>query len=286
MTTSFQELFQIQQRVEVRINVTNACNLHCDFCDHAAHLPFSSAGTKLHRRKPIVAAPEALERFCQALAGIGEDERHVLQGGEITVLPVPLIVRFIDTLHAAGRHVGMRTNGYNLTGIPMSSLNKLRFIYLDAHGNNREAVAHCQAFLRDHYAGSVVLEEHFQHRDPSQYLHHNQGSVAQGLNCSHLLATLTFLPPTVHPCCNSWALMNALNTTTMSEALHEAGWTSDNPDLKDTLARWRTTLPRRFLEEFCASSCYLTATDTPDRLYEIRPHARDKVLKATAKSAT
>lgn len=276
---SFRDLFQIDHRVEVRINVTNACNLHCDYCDHDAHLPFNRKAIKVHRRTPLIAGPEALDRFCHVLAGVGEHERHVLQGGEITVLPVRSIVGFIDTLHAAGRCVGMRTNGYNLTGIPVDRLNKLSFIYLNAHGNNQEAMEHCREFLRKHYDGEVIHEEHFHHRDPSAYLHHRQGTVERGLDCNHLLSTLTFIPPIVHPCCNSWALMNALNTTTMAEHLIEAGWTSENLDLRATLASWRKTLPRPFLETFCADSCYLTAASDASPLYQIKPHRLDKVLK-------
>lgn len=278
---SFQDLFQIPHRVEVRINVTNACNLHCDYCDHDAHLPFDSEGAKVYRKTPLVATAEEIEQFCRVLAGVGEDERHVLQGGEITVLPVKQMVRFIDTLHAAGRCVGMRTNGYNLRGIPVDSLNKLAFIYLNAHGaNNQEAMEACREHLQHHYRGHVILEENYHHRDLGAYLHHNQGTVEQGLDCSHLLATLTFQPPIVHPCCNSWALMNALNTTTMAELLIESGWTADNPNLKEALADWRRTLPRPFLQSFCADSCYLTAPDRESSpLYEIRPHPGDKVLK-------
>jgi hypothetical protein len=277
----FRDLFQIPHRVEVRINVTNACNLHCDFCDHDAHLPFAGDGAKIYRRTPLVATPESIEQFCRVMAGVGEDERHVLQGGEITVLPVRLIVRYIDTLHAAGRCVGMRTNGYNLTGIPAASLNKLAFIYLNSHGaNNQEAIDACHEHLKQHYRGQVILEENYHHRDLTAYLHHHRGTVEQGLACSHLLATLTFQPPVVHPCCNSWALMNALNTTEMEERLIESGWTADNPNLRNTLADWRRTLPPQFLKSFCADSCYLTAPDDAySPLYQIGPHPADKILK-------
>jgi hypothetical protein len=263
----------------VRINVTNICNLHCDFCDHDAHLPFDKHGSKIFRQTPLVATHQALEQFCKALSGVGEKERHVLQGGEITTLPVKLIVHLIEILHSFGRRVGMRTNGYNLTGIPLDSLNKLEFIYLNAHGNNQEAIEHCRNFLAKNYNGQIINEEHFYHRDPSAFLNHGQGTVEQALRCNHLLSTLTYLPPIIHPCCNSWALMNALNDAQMGELLIKAGWTSDNPDLKDTLANWRQTLPKPFLETFCANSCYLTAPDMTSPLQRIQPHHLDKVLK-------
>lgn len=278
-TTAFQELFGISERVEIRINVTNVCNLHCDFCDHDAHLPFDKTGAKIFRHKPFVATADSLARFCQVLSGIGEQERHVLQGGEITVLPVPLIVGLIEVLCNYGRRVGLRTNGYNLTGVPLASLNALGFIYLNAHGNNQAAIEKCRKFLAEYYDGQVINEENYYHRDLNAYLHHGQGTVDQGLKCSHLMSTLTVQPPIVHPCCNSWALMNGLNDVNIWDQLVEAGWTSDNPALRDTLAAWRETLPRPFLENFCADSCYLTASDTLSPLMQIQPHRLDRIFK-------
>ncbi|MDD2660207.1 MAG: hypothetical protein PHY54_11115 [Methylococcales bacterium] len=277
--TSFQNLFKIKHGVEVRINVTNACNLHCDFCDHDAHLPFDRYSSKILRQTPMVASSEALEKFCKALSGVGEDECHVLQGGEITVLPVKLIERLIETLYSFGRRIGMRTNGYNITSIPLDSLNRLEFIYLNAHGNNQEAIKHCLNFLVKNYNGQIINEENFYHRNLSVYVNHGQGTIEQGLNCNHMLSTLTYLPPIIHPCCNSWALMNTLNNTQMGEQLIKAGWTSDNLDLKNTLANWRETLPKPFLETFCANSCYLTAPDKMVPLQQIQSHHLDKVLK-------
>jgi hypothetical protein len=276
---SFQDFFDIGHRVEVRINVTNACNLHCDHCDHDAHLPFDKHGAKVFRAAPLLATPEGVEQFCRALAGVGEDDRHVLQGGEITVLPVKQIARYIDILASYGRRVGMRTNGYNLMGIPLDSLRKLDFIYLNAHGNNQSAIQACGEFLASHYGGQVIDEENLLHRDLSAYLHHGQGTVEQAINCSHLMSTLTFLSPVVHPCCNSWALMNALNSEDMRDQLIGAGWTVDNADLRGTLANWRQTLPKPFLKLFCADSCYLSASREMSPQYRIQIHHGDRVLR-------
>jgi len=277
--TSFQQFFNINNQVEVRINVTNVCNLHCNFCDHDAHLPFAKNSTKLFRQKPLVAAPQALEQFCEALVGVGEGERHVLQGGEITVLPIRLIVLLIEILYSYGRRVGMRTNGFNIIEIPLVSLNKLEFIYLNAHGNNQIAIDISRKFLEKNFNGETIYEEKFFHRDPTDFINHNQGTVEQGINCDHLMSTLTFFPPLVHPCCNSWALMNALNTHQIAELLIDAGWTSDNPSLKNTLVNWRLTLPKLFLNTYCANSCYKTAPGTDSPWHQIQPHYLDKVLK-------
>lgn len=276
---SFKDLFDIKQKVEVRINLTNVCNLHCDFCDHDAHLPFSKNGTKVYRRKPIVSPLRELEQLCESLKGIGESDRHVLQGGEITVLPVKVIIEVIDIFYSYGRNIGMRTNGYNLTEIPVDSLNKLNFIYLNNHGNNEEAIESCQEYLSINYIGLIINEENYFHRDLNKYLHHNEGTIDDGLNCSHLLSTITFFPPLVHPCCNSWALMNSLNDESIADSLIKAGWSTSNPDLLTTLLNWRNTLPKEFFSFFCAESCYLTAKTINSPLQKIKPHKSDKILK-------
>jgi hypothetical protein len=277
--TSFQDLFGIKHRVEVRINLTNVCNLHCDFCDHDAHLTFSKDSTKVYRRKPLVSSLSELKQLCESLKGIGESERHVLQGGEITVLPVKTIIEVIEIFNSYGRNIGMRTNGYNIKEIPADSLNKLNFIYLNNHGNNQEAIDSCQDYLSRNYEGIIINEENYFHRDLSKYLHHNEGTIEEGINCSHLLSTITFFPPLIHPCCNSWALMNSLNDKTMADLLIEAGWTTTNSDLSSTLQNWRTTLPKEFFQLFCAESCYLTTKTVNSPLQKIKSHESDKILK-------
>ena len=277
--TSFKDLFGIKHKVEVRINLTNICNLHCDFCDHDAHLPFSKNDTKVYRRKPLVSSLDELKQLCESLKGIGESDRHVLQGGEITVLPVKLIIEVIEIFHSYGRNIGMRTNGYNLKEIPVDSLNKLSFIYLNNHGNNEEAIESCQEYLLTNYKGLIINEENYFHRDLNKYLHHNEGTIDEGLNCSHLLSTITFFPPLVHPCCNSWALMNSLNDESIADSLIKAGWSTNNPDLSTTLLNWRNTLPKEFFSFFCAESCYLTAKTVSSPLQKIKSHESDKILK-------
>ena len=278
--TSFKDLFGIKHKVEVRINLTNICNLHCDFCDHDAHLPFSKNDTKVYRRKPLVSSLDELKQLCESLKGIGESDRHVLQGGEITVLPVKLIIEVIEIFHSYGRNIGMRTNGYNLKEIPVDSLNKLSFIYLNNHGNNEEAIESCQEYLVTNYKGLIINEVNYFHRDLNKYLHHNEGTIDEGLNCSHLLSTITFFPPLVHPCCNSWALMNSLYDESIADSLIKAGWSTNNPDLSTTLLNWRNTLPKEFFSFFCAESCYLTAKTISSPLQKISKHKSDQVLKS------
>lgn len=210
--------------------------------------------------------------------GIGQDDPHLLTGGEITALPVATLVDYIDVLHYHGRKVGMRTNGYNICGIPSDKLNLLDRIHLNSHGVNEEAIEISRAYLGKHYRGRVIPEETLQHRNLRSIVHHGEGTIEQALSCNHLLTTLTFLPPVVLPCCNTWALMNSLNSDTIMAALVDAGWTVRNSALKETLRNWRQTLPREFLQSFCADSCYMTRA-TPIPLYPIEAHPRDRVLK-------
>lgn len=275
---SFRQFFDVPQEVSVRINATNICNIHCTHCDNDAHLPFSKNGDLIFRRKALVADVADIEKFCRVMDGVGQEDPHLLTGGEITALPLPTLIGYIDVLFRHGRKVGMRTNGYNLRGIPPDKLNLLDRIYLNSHGVNEEAISASQVYLNEHYRGRVIPEATLQHRDLKSVVRHGEGTVEQALACDLLLTTLTLLPPVVLPCCNTWALMNSLNTDALMGALVEAGWTVNNPALKDTLRNWRQTLPREFLEYFCADSCYKTRS-TPIPLYPIEPHPRDRVLK-------
>lgn len=275
---SFRQFFDVPHDVTIRINATNICNIHCTHCDNDAHLPFSKNGDLIYRRKPIVADVTDIEALCYLMKGVGEDDPHLLTGGEITALPIATLVDYIDVLSYHGRKIGMRTNGYNICSLAPDKLNLLDRIHLNSHGVNEEAIAAGLAYLGDHYHGRIIHEETLQHRDLKSIVRHGEGTIQKALACNHLLATLTFLPPVVLPCCNTWALMNSLNSDAMMTSLVEAGWTVRNPELKETLRNWRQTLPREFLQTFCADSCYMTRS-SPIPLYPIEVHPRDRVLK-------
>jgi hypothetical protein len=275
---SFRQFFDISHDVTVRINATNVCNIHCTHCDNDAHLPFSKNGELIYRRKPLVADVSDIEVFCRLMDRVGLDDPHLLTGGEITALPIGTLVDYIGVLHRYGRIVGMRTNGYNVRGLPLDKLNLLDRIHLNSHGVNEEAIEEVRVYLREHYRGRVILEQTLEHRDLKSIVRHGEGTIEQALSCNHLMATLTLLPPVVLPCCNTWALMNSLNSNAMMVALIEAGWTVHNPKLKETLKNWRQTLPSEFLQSFCADSCYMTRL-TPIALYPIESHPRDRALK-------
>ncbi len=277
-SVAFQYMFQVPHDVVARVNVTNVCNLHCDYCDNGCHIPFSNANPRIFRRSPFIVEPNKVEALCRALVGIGESNMHIIQGGEITTLPREIVARYIDILTSFGRQVALRTNGYNLTGIPVEILNRLKQIHLNCHHINRSAIAHCRAHLAQHYHGEVVLETTHFHRNLDSVVRHGLGTSQQGIQCSHLLATLTFVPPAIYPCCNTWALMNALNSSRIHDALVNAGWTVDNPHLRETLRHWRTTLPSEFFEVFCADSCYLQFPPERMSMYPIQPHTDDQVM--------
>jgi molybdenum cofactor biosynthesis enzyme MoaA len=275
---SFRQFFDLQHEVTVRINATNVCNIHCTHCDNDAHLPFSKNGDLIFRRKPLVADAADIEAFCHLMDGVGQEDPHLLTGGEITALPVATLVDYIGVLHRHGRKVGMRTNGYNVRGIPPDKLNLLDRIHMNSHGVNEEAINASRAYLDEHYRGRIISEATMLHRDLKSVVRHREGTIEQALACNHLLTTITFLPPVVLPCCNTWALMNSLNSDEMMTALAEAGWTVRNPGLKETLKNWRETLPHEFLQSFCADSCYMTRSTKID-MYPIEAHPRDRALK-------
>lgn len=63
------------------------------------------------------------------------------------MLPIKKLVRMIDILSEYNRAVSLKTTGYNLTQIPIQSLNKIQHITVTDHGINSDAVKHPK-FLR------------------------------------------------------------------------------------------------------------------------------------------
>ncbi|MCQ8129472.1 hypothetical protein [Methylomonas rivi] len=276
---TYQDFFGTQNEVVVRINATNKCNLHCDHCDVGCHLPISKSSPNIFRQAPFVAESHDIEKFCEAFVGVGEENLHLLQGGEITILPMKRITRYVEVLSAYGRKVGMRTNGYNVVGIPDNTLSKLSCIYLTTHGVNQQAIDTACEYLARNYHGKVVVDRVIDHRNMETLIKHGQGSVEQGLKCNHLLATMTYIPPVIYPCCNSWSIMHNLNDAHVHNLLIAAGWSVNNPNVKETVANWKQTLPREFFENLCADSCYLTNPLKVIPMHRIQPHPNDKIIK-------
>jgi hypothetical protein len=274
----YQDFFGISDDVKIRINVTNICNIHCDHCDNNCHIPFSKKNELIFRKSPIVSNSESLEKFCSLVSGLGESNLHLLQGGEVTSLPIRLISSYIDVFAKYKRRIGMRTNGYNVSGFSEEDLNKFDCIYLNSHGINESAILYAYEYLEKNFQGRVIMEETLYHRDLTSIINHGTGSIEQGLKCTHIMSTLTFMPPVILPCCNTWAIANATNSSYMLDLLIDHGWSIHNDNLKETLQNWRDSLPRQFFKDFCANSCYLTNSNEM-KLYEIKSHHKDKVLK-------
>jgi hypothetical protein len=276
---NYQDFLKIKNEVVVRINATNKCNLHCDHCDVGCDLPISKDSSNIFRQTSSVATYDDIEKFCIAFSGIGEENIHILQGGEITVLPTNKISNYIDIFSKYGRKVGMKTNCFNVVEMTEDTLEKLACIHLTNHGINQKAVDVAFEYLEKNYSGEIVVTSVIDHRDMKTLIKHGKGSVDQGVNCNHLLATMTYIPPVIYPCCNSWAIMHNLNDAYVHNLLIDAGWSINNPDLKETIANWRQTLPQIFFEKLCAESCYLTNPLPDVPMYRIQSHFNDKVLK-------
>ena len=275
---SFENFFNITEKVTTRIITTNTCNLHCTFCDVGCDQPIKKSSSHIFRQSPFTLEEDSLEKFCKIFSGIGEENLHVLQGGEVTMLPIKKLVRMIDILSEYNRAVSLKTTGYNLTQIPIQSLNKIQHITVTDHGINSDAVKASKSFLANNYKGEWEINRVTEHRNTQEVVRHNQGDAKFGLSCDHLMSTLTFITPVIYPCCNSWAIMHNLNEDDLRTSLISAGWTIDNPDLVSTLSNWRESIPKMFLNSICAGSCYKTYDGNPDS-FEILPHPKDKILR-------
>lgn len=276
---TFEKLFGITEEVKVRIVTTNVCNLNCNHCDVGCDLPIKISSEHVLRTKNFTAKTSEIELFCEAFKGYGEGNIHTLQGGEVTLLPPKQLAEMFELLTRSGRRIGMKTTGYNITEIPLSSLNQLEYIVLAEHGINKEVIDMCLEYLKVNYKGEVILESIHEHRNTKSIIRHGNGTAEQGLACNHFLSTLTYKHPVIYPCCNTWAIMHNLNDITLKEKFIDAGWTVDNPNLIETLRNWKETLPQQFLETICADSCYMTANKKDYPVYEIESHSNDKLLK-------
>lgn len=275
---SFEEFFGISEKVTFRIIVTNACNLHCTFCDVGCDQPIKKSSSHIFRQTAFNMDEKSAEDFCQSFIGIGETNLHVIQGGEATMLPIKRLSKIIDIFSDYGRKIGLKTTGYNLNQLPVDSLNKLSHITLTDHGTNEVAINVSKKYLELHYKGKWGIDVVTEHRNTQEIMKHNLGTINQGLSCEQIMSTMTFISPVLYPCCNSWAIMHNLNEDKLRQALILAGWTIDNPNLLQTIRNWRQTLPSMFLKSICAKSCYKTYSNNVESV-KIQPHPKDKIIK-------
>lgn len=252
---TFGELFGAKKFLHLTLSVTNLCNLHCEYCLNLCESPIQKDSPHIWRRNVWELSPAMLSIFCERMKGIGENDLHLLTGGEPTAIPVRRLQALTDVLISWKRKIALLTNGYGLMDLPKEYVRQISHIWLDNHGTNLEVVAECRHWLSDFgYRGVVHVKTsnkyHFNYRAGMAH------PLNQGRRCRRWLTTPELSPRGIlHPCCNTQWLMAHNNDTRMEDELKAAGWHVHNPDLVETLRNWRSTMPA-YVNDQCLNVCW------------------------------
>jgi hypothetical protein len=251
---TFEELLGIEpgSYIETVVQVTTRCNLHCEFCTNLTNTRISSSSPNIWRRRLYDMDPTTLKLFCERFAGYGENNLHMLTGGELTAMPHKALKYLMDILHGYGRKMRIRTNCFALKQLGEEYVSRLTHIYVAEHGINHDVVDGTVAWLHTFYKGKILVE--------NMQTHHNLDVAKTHLDnqkSCHLWFTNLSLNHTgiIHPCCNTQWLMVANNDTQMEDVLRAAGFTLDNPDVVSVLTNWRDAIPRYVVDQ-CIYNCW------------------------------
>ena len=75
-----------------------------------------------------------------------------------------------------------------------------------------------------------------------------------GVSCPRWLQPTLWLD-VIYPCCGMAQMEGWDNDMILRDSLREAGWTTKNPDLADTMRDWRRTIPAEVIKK-CLFSCW------------------------------
>jgi hypothetical protein len=206
----------------------------------------------IHRRQPWEISIEEAELFCKRFKGYYEDSMHKFLGGEPTAIPPEKFYKLIDIFVDHGRKIKLLSNGFNLLGLKKSYLTKFSSIELNDHGINHDHITDCFRYLKTFYKGELYSR--------IQNKHYNLGEVRKhcvpGVPCESIMNPPVLCRGVMYPCCvhPSGELWN--NDWETREALIEAGWGLDNPDVADVLVNWRDNLPLKIYGE-CNDNCWV-----------------------------
>ena len=249
--TSMNEFLNIKGFDHFTIVTNNYCNLYCEHCVYLSHIPINPKNENIFRRQKWELYLDDLTLFCERFNGIGHESLHFLSGGEPTCLPVDKFVQIVDILVDHNRRVAVFTNGYNLLGIPKTTINKIDHIRLSNHGPNESHVQDCISYLKPFYKGKlepIATKTHWDVEPAKKRKNH-------GERCFVWMRILPLFGETIFPCCNTPCLMLQSNDTKMGDELNNAGWTIKNEDVMETIRDWRNTIPDCVSEQ-CLNNCY------------------------------
>ena len=79
---SFENFFNIAEKVTTRIITTNTCNLHCTFCDVGCDQPIKKSSSHIFRQSPFTLEEDSLEKFYDVVAGNEAIYQELTNDGE------------------------------------------------------------------------------------------------------------------------------------------------------------------------------------------------------------
>ncbi len=214
------------------------CNLNC----------FSCAALGMETRPPAVdTSLKDIEAFLKHMSEIYSGNYVLLTGGEPTMYP--LLSQVCDMIHSYDFKVAMITNGFKI--FPPELFD---FIILDYHGINEDKLNEWLTVLRNSgIAWDSIMKQYHQNIQLAM-----KDNITKGARCAYWLKPLTLWQNVVYPCCNIQCVEWWHDTFEVSEALIDAGWTVDNPDLIGVIKNWRETLPSEFYR-LCTVGCWKDA---------------------------
>jgi len=245
------ELLNIPQFIHFAIYTNNYCSFHCEHCSYKCNIPPNPANSNVWRRKKWEVSVDDLRLFCERFKGYGEKEYHLLGGGETTVVEIEKVKEYLDILSSYKRRISIRTNGYNLLGLG-EHINKFSLIILSDHGINADHIKRCQKELAKTFKGKAVVESMKKHVDLDVA---RKEPAKKGKNCRLWIADLQLVGRILHPCCCTHPIDIWNNSTKINNELISCGWTTDNPDLIETIRNWKTTIPAYIIDQ-CHNNCW------------------------------
>jgi len=259
------------------IQANNYCNLNCTHCSSLCNIPFDPKSPNPFKRSKQHISLESVELLCQRFKGIGEEQSHVLTGGEITALPLTHLKGIINILKSYKRRVLIFTNGYGLMDIPKENLFQIDSIILSDHGVNTQHFKDCGEYLaKIGYTGTVKESVTLKHLNPHKAM---KAPINEASTCKNWLHNLALWDNVIYPCCILYSVMLIRNNERIQNDLIDAGWNLGNPNLIDTLQNHKETLPQSSRYE-CLNHCWSPRYGYVGKI-KIKPHPNNQIKRTT-----
>ena len=230
-----------EKRMNLLLN--RYCNLNCYSC--------ACMGMNPPKDETTI---EELQAFLINIKGYRQDPTFLLTGGEPTAIDHGKLEKICDLIHGMGYKTALLTNGYKL--IPTKWID---YIVLDKHGINDEDIAKWETHLAQEDRDSYEFREKQWHMDIPYAMKDN---ISKGVRCGTWMS-ITLWKDVVYPCCNIMAVAwwNGDMDQKLASSLRAAGWNAYNPNLVETIKKWRETLPGE-VYRLCMTQCWKDSSKT------------------------